>query len=193
MRFLHQGKKLPCDPRKRLTLPRTPCLVSPVAGKVATGSWLQDFSTAIRFEKAETLYESRPQSTSRLVLDHTNYLSFVSIMIASFVSIMIVVIAVSMVIRVVIVFNTAVVSVPVTRIITLAVVMWRNPVCSLVRRSCPIASVPFVMIAHGIPVAFHPHARRFWPRGDNDSHARRRWRPNHDADGNLCFACFRHN
>jgi hypothetical protein len=97
------------------------------------------------------------------------------------------------VIRVVIVFNTAVVSIPVACIITLAVVAWRNPVRSLVWRSSPIAFVPFVMISHWIPVAFQPHARRFWPRGDNDSYARRRWRPNHDANGNLCFACFRRN
>jgi len=106
---------------------------------------------------------------------------------------MIVVIAVSLVIRVVIVFNTAVVSVPVARIITFAVVVWRNPVSSLVRWSSPIAFVPFVMISQWIPVAFYPDACRFWSCGDNDNHARRRWCPYHNANGNLCFACSGHN
>jgi hypothetical protein len=157
-----------------------------------SGHWflVAKFSSATRFGKAQNPYESRPQSTRRLVLNHTSYLSVVSVMIASFVSIMIVVVAVSMVIRVVIVFNTAVVSIPVACIITLAVVMWRNPVRSLVRRSSPIASVPFVMIAQWIPVAFYPHARRFWPRRDNDSHARRRWRPNHDANETCALLAF---
>src|SRR3974390_2096568 len=102
-------------------------------------------------------------------------------------------ITVMLVVGVVVMYNTAVVSIPVARIITFAVVVWCNPASSLVRRSSPIALVPFVVISHWIPIAFHPHGCRFWPPGDNASHARRRRRPNHDANGNLGCARFRRN
>src|SRR5215469_1577159 len=121
------------------------------------------------------------------------YLSVVPVVITSFVLVMTVVIAVSIVIRMVIVLNTAVLSGPVARIITVAVVVWRNPASTLVRRSSPVAFVPFVMMSHWIPVAIHPHAYRVRSCGNNDSHTRRRWCPDHDANGNLCFAPFRRN
>jgi hypothetical protein len=91
------------------------------------------------------------------------------------------------------VLNATAGSIPVARIVTLAVVLWRNPMGCLIRRSSPVTFVPFVVISHWIPITCHPHACRIWLRGDNGDYARWRWRPNHDSNRNLCLACFRRN
>ena len=116
-------------------------------------------------------------------------LSIVPAVVMITMSVVIVKVAVSIVIRVVIVFDSAPVSLPVPRIISVAVVVWRNPASSLVGWSSPIAFMPFVMSSHRIPIAFYPHASRIGPCRDNRSHPDRRWRPNHDSNRNLRFAC----
>ena len=116
-------------------------------------------------------------------------LSFVPAMARITVSVVIVEVPVSTVIRMVIVFDSATASLPVPRIISVAVVVWCNPTSSLVGWSSPIALVPFVMSSHRIPITLDPHASGIGHCGDNRSYPGRRWRPNHDSNRNLRFAC----
>jgi hypothetical protein len=104
-------------------------------------------------------------------------------------SAVIVVVTVSIMIPAVIVFNTATVSFPVTHIVSLAIVVRCDPASSLVRWSGPIAHMPLVMLSHWIPITVHPHAFRFRLCGENHGHSRWWWRPNYDANRNLCVNC----
>src|SRR6516164_499417 len=108
-------------------------------------------------------------------------------MIVMSVMVMIFEVTVSAMIPVVVVFDTAAFSLPVARIIPFAVVVRCHPMRSLVRRSSPIAFMPFVVFSQGIPVTLYPCEPwlRHW--GDNGNYAGRRWRANHNYHGNLCF------
>ena len=100
-----------------------------------------------------------------------------------------VIIAVSFVVRVVIVFNPAAIALPVAGVVSLAIVARLNPMCSLIWWPSPIALVPFVVLAHRIPISCYPHVPRgrAWWNNRNNS----RWRrcPNDDSDRNLGFSC----
>jgi hypothetical protein len=94
--------------------------------------------------------------------------------------IMIVEVAVSFVVRVVVVFNAAAVALPVAGVISFAIVARFNPMCSLIRWPSPIAFVPFVMLAHRIPISRHSHAPRSRTWGNNCNNPR--WRRGSDND-----------
>jgi hypothetical protein len=115
------------------------------------------------------------------------FLSLVPVVVTITMPVMIVEVAVLIVIPAVIVFNAAAVSLPVPHIISVAVVVRCNPTSSFVRWSSPIALMPFVVFSHWIPITLYPHMSRIWHCGDNHSHPERRWRPNHDSNGNLRF------
>ena len=96
-------------------------------------------------------------------------------------------VAVSTVIPVVVVFNSATATLPKPSVIPFAVMARRDPMSAFVRRSSPIAFMPFVMSSHRIPIALHPHGSRIWHSGDNHSYLGRGRRPNHDSNGDLRF------
>lgn len=88
-------------------------------------------------------------------------------------------------IPVVVVFKTAVISFPVTHEVSFAVVARCNPTSSLVGWLSPIASMPLIMISHGVPITLHPHELRTRPFRQNPNHPDGRWRPNGNSNGNL--------
>jgi hypothetical protein len=66
-------------------------------------------------------------------------------------------IPVTIMIKMMVVFNSAVLPGPVTRKVLLAIMVWRDPIGSYIGRPSPVALMPFVMVPHGIPIAFHPY------------------------------------
>jgi hypothetical protein len=70
--------------------------------------------------------------------------------------IMIMIVALSIMIRVVVMFNAATIALPVASVISFSVVAGWNPTRSFVRWTSPIAFVPFVVFAHGVPIALDP-------------------------------------
>jgi hypothetical protein len=113
----------------------------------------------------------------------------VSIAIVIAMAAVIVVVAVSLVIPVVVVFNAPASPFPVTSVISLAIMVWSNPTSALVWWPRPIAFMPPVMSPHGIPIPLDPHEGRVWTWREDRNHPWRRWRPDHDANGNLRFTC----
>jgi hypothetical protein len=64
--------------------------------------------------------------------------------------------------------------------------MWRNPIGSFVGRPSPVTLMPFVVISHRVPVAFHPYEIWLRLRGLNVHDCRRRrWRSDHDSKRDL--------
>jgi lysylphosphatidylglycerol synthetase-like protein (DUF2156 family) len=94
-------------------------------------------------------------------------------------------IAVTIAIPFVIVLEAAVISVPITGIKPLAVVTRADPVGALVGRSAPVAFVPAIVSAHGIPVTINPDEVRARLRGKHSDHTRRWRRTNGDTNHDL--------
>lgn len=95
-------------------------------------------------------------------------------------------VAVVVVVPVMVVFNPASLAHPISAEIAPAFVVVRSPMRSRVGRQSPVAGVPAVVASNRIPVAINPEIvgpGANWPRGE---HPWRRWRPDLDADGNLC-------
>jgi hypothetical protein len=84
-----------------------------------------------------------------------------------------------------IVFYVPSISFPVTLKKLLTIMVRRNPTSSLIRRSSPIAFVPFVMPSRGIPITAYPHELRPWPCWENSNHPGLWRRSNPDSEGNL--------
>jgi len=66
------------------------------------------------------------------------------------------VIAVAIPIPTMVVLDPAMPAVPISGKIALPIVMRSYPVCPAIGRTRPIAGVPFVVTADGIPITFHP-------------------------------------
>ena len=105
-----------------------------------------------------------------------------------FVFIVIVKIPVMIMVPMMVVFNWPALPGPVTHKVPVAIVVRHDPNCSCIWRLSPITLMPFVMMSHRIPIAFHPyktrprlrrlnvHYARWWGRSDFDSN--RNLRPN---------------
>jgi hypothetical protein len=98
------------------------------------------------------------------------------------VSIMIVIVAFTVVIRVVVVFNAATIAFPVASVISFSVVAGWNPTRSFVRWTSPIAFVPFVVFARGVPIALDPRVPWSWAWRNHCDHARWRWCSNNNSN-----------
>ena len=97
-------------------------------------------------------------------------------------------IAVPVVVPVMVVVAPAGIACPVSMKIALSIVTRRHPLCTGISRAGPVSGMPFIMVSHRKPIAFHPKTLRGWAgRHDlNLNHARRRRRvADYDADGNL--------
>jgi hypothetical protein len=94
-------------------------------------------------------------------------------------------VAIPAVVPTVVMIETAVVSVPVADVILAAFVSRPNPARSCIRRTRPIAIMPFIVVSDRIPIAVDPN--EIGARGArNDTHdARRRRRADTDSNGNL--------
>src|SRR5262245_37578459 len=75
---------------------------------------------------------------------------------------------------------------PVAFVEPLAVVSRSGPASALVRRTRPVAVMPFVVVPDWIPISVDPHKAWPWRRGRWSVHnARRRRRPDGDANRHL--------
>jgi hypothetical protein len=102
-----------------------------------------------------------------------------------FVFVVVAKIPVMIMVPMVVVFNSAPVPGPVTPEVPLAIVVRGNPVGSYIGRPSPVVVMPFVMVSHWIPVAFHPYEIWFRLRRLNVHDAGRRWRSDHNSNRNL--------
>jgi hypothetical protein len=85
----------------------------------------------------------------------------------------------------VVVIAPAVVAVPIAGEVSAPVVTRGYPPGVRVNGAGPVTGVPFIVIAHGIPVAIHPHEVRARPRRLDADDARGRGRANLDSNRNL--------
>src|SRR5215469_15568546 len=105
-------------------------------------------------------------------------------------------IAVMVVVPAMVVVDAAPLTRPIAGEESLAVMMRRDPMCSLIRRPRPVTLVPFIVISYRIPVAPHPdklrrrlrwqrvnHAR-WWRR--SDQHSNRHLRPGSPGAAQNC-------
>ena len=74
---------------------------------------------------------------------------------------------------------------PIAVIEAFAIVARPDPAGAFIRRPGPVALMPAVMAANGIPVTANPDELRSGLSGKHCNHARRRWRANSDADRDL--------
>ena len=93
-------------------------------------------------------------------------------------------IAVVVVIPVVVVFETTVRTVPIPGVEAPAVVTRSDPMRALIRRARPVAPMPDIVAAYGIPIAIDPEVAGSGT-GRHNVMARRRRRSNLNADGHL--------
>ena len=103
--------------------------------------------------------------------------------------IVVMVVAVVVTVPVMVVLNSAAVSVPVTREISLSIMMRNDPASALIRRPRPIARVPFVMVSNRIPVTLYPDEFGAWPHRYYRNHTGGRRSADPDSDGDLCLGC----
>ena len=94
-------------------------------------------------------------------------------------------IAVVIFIPTVVVFYAAAFAFPVAVIEAFAVVTRTNPARACVRRARPVAFMPAIMSAHGIPITANPDEFRSGLRWKDSNYARRGWRADPDADRDL--------
>ena len=97
-------------------------------------------------------------------------------------------IAVMVMIRAVIVVDVAAVAIPVSRVKLIAVVTRIDPARAFIGWPRPIPGVPYVAAAYRIPIPVDPDEFGSRPLRNDANDARRRRRPNPDADGKLCGA-----
>ena len=102
-----------------------------------------------------------------------------------FMSVVVVKISVTIMIPMMVVFNSAVLPGPVAGKVSLATIVRVNPIGSYIGGASPVAVMPFVMVFHRIPVAFHPYEirPRLWWLNIHDTGWR--WRSDLDSDRNL--------
>jgi hypothetical protein len=78
---------------------------------------------------------------------------------------------------------TAAIAFPVSWEEALSVVMRSHPKRAAIRRTSPVASMPFVMVSHRIPIALDPGEVGTGTAWHGVTHAWRRRRPNSDPYG----------
>ena len=88
---------------------------------------------------------------------------------------------------VVVMVDMAAGAVPVACVEATTLVARSNPAGATVGRTSPIAFMPPIVTGNGVPVTFDPEKVRVGLCGHNNYSARRRWRADLNADGNLCF------
>jgi len=102
-----------------------------------------------------------------------------------------VLVSIMVMIPMVIVLQAAAITVPITRVKLLSVMVRFHPAGSRIRRARPVAFMPFIVMADGIPIATYPC--EFRPRtcrhNTNDAGTRRWADP--DAKRNLSLQCSR--
>jgi len=113
------------------------------------------------------------------------------VVIVVIIPIVVVVIAIVFLVPMMVVLDAAMIAIPIANEIALPIMMWWHPMSADVRRTRPIAFVPFVVISDGIPVALNPHEVRSGAGWHDSNNARRRRRANANADGDLCASCRR--
>jgi hypothetical protein len=84
-----------------------------------------------------------------------------------------------------IVFYVPSISFPVTLKKLLTIMVRCNPTSSLIRRSSPIAFMPFVMPSRRVPIAVYPQKLRPWPSWQNSNHTGLWRRSDPDSEGDL--------
>jgi hypothetical protein len=85
----------------------------------------------------------------------------------------------------VVMLATAAIGLPVSLEEALSVVMRSYPMGASIRRTRPVARMPFVMVPDWIPISLYPHEVGIRTRRHGVSHARGwRW-PDSDAYGNI--------
>jgi len=96
-----------------------------------------------------------------------------------------IIIAAMIVIPFVVMVKAAMIAFPVAPVIEPSLVAWSNPTGASVRRTSPIAFMPAIVPAHGIPVTINPNKlrTRAWRVHVYDSRLRRT--TDSDADSNL--------
>lgn len=91
-------------------------------------------------------------------------------------------IPVMIVVAAVVMLDTTSIPRPVTREEPLPVMVWCYPVSSLVGRPSPVTCVPFVVMAHRVPITRHP--RKLWSGLGWRLNVSRRRRWSADCDSN---------
>ena len=89
----------------------------------------------------------------------------------------------------VVMLNAAAVACPVSYEVFFSIVMRRHPRGALIRRLSPIAGVPFVMMAHRIPIPLHPDESWTGLARLVINHARWRGRADGNANRDLGVSC----
>ena len=100
-------------------------------------------------------------------------------------AIVVAVIAVAITVPMMIVLAAAVFAIPITGVKSFPVMTRSYPARALVRRTGPIALMPPIAIADGVPVAVHPDKAGAGERRPNSDHPRRRRWTDPDSDSDL--------
>src|SRR5689334_9161206 len=85
-------------------------------------------------------------------------------------------VAIPIAVPVMVMLESAARTVPVTGVIAAAFIVWNHPNCTFIRPAGPVATVPNVVAAHGVPVAFHPGIFGFGTRANRPHGVDARWR-----------------
>jgi hypothetical protein len=81
-------------------------------------------------------------------------------------------VAVMIMIPMMVVLKPAVISIPVASKVLFSIMVGGNPMSPFVRRSSPIASVPFVVMSHRVPVTLDPNELGPWSDRSYRNYAR---------------------
>jgi hypothetical protein len=92
---------------------------------------------------------------------------------------------------VVVVLDAAVLAFPIAAVEALTVMTRAYPASALVGRASPIAAMPAIVAANGIPVAIDPEELRAGADRANSNDARRGRGTDYDSDRNLSERCGR--
>lgn len=112
----------------------------------------------------------------------------VIVMVVAMVITIPVAVSVAIMIPMVVVFETAAIAIPIAVIELPILVSGSHPPGTGIRSASPVAFVPFIVAAYGIPIALDPHKiRPRLSRQLSDYSRARRW-PNPDTERNLCVA-----
>src|SRR5207253_11246900 len=79
----------------------------------------------------------------------------------------------------------AVVPIPISRVVLLPIVTRLYPPCTFICRPAPVAVVPLIVVAYGVPVTAHPEIGGARASGLHSHHAYRWRRADPDSDGKL--------
>jgi hypothetical protein len=97
----------------------------------------------------------------------------------------IVVAAVAIVIPVMVMLAAAVIALPVSMVEAFPIVTRSYPHGATISRTCPVAVMPTITMAHHEPVAWYPDEPGAGTRRRDTHDTRRRWRSDADSNGNI--------